>query len=67
MLMKISIYLNNIEIRNFKMPSGNFCEDSHGGFLEKVWLKKNHNRGRSSVMKFPLPLGPMLRGKKKNN
>ncbi len=25
------------------MPRSNFCEDYHREFLEKVWLKKNHN------------------------
>ena len=47
------------------MPRSNFFEECSREFLEKVWLKKNHNCGRSSVLKFLLLWGPMLTKTKK--
>ncbi len=34
-------------------------------YVEKVWLKKNHNCRRSSVLKLSLPQGSMLMKMKK--
>ncbi len=42
------------------MPRNNSCEDCPREILEKVWLKKNHNCGRSRVLKFSLPYGLMF-------
>ena len=49
-----------ILIWNFKIPISNFCEESYREHSEKVWCKKNNNCRRCSVLKVPLPLGPML-------
>ncbi len=42
------------------MPRGNVYEDYYTDCLGKAWLKKDHNCGRSSVLKFLLPKGPMF-------
>ena len=47
----------NLKFQNVKKK---LCEDCHREYLEKGWLKKNHNSRRRSVLKFSLPGGPML-------
>ncbi len=49
------------------MPSGNFCKDSHGVFLEKVWLKKKRiiTLGRVKHYEIFTPIGSHVKGKKK--
>ena len=49
------------------MPRGNVYEDYYTDCLGKAWLKKDHNCGRSSVLKFLLPKGPMFTKMKKNS
>ncbi len=44
------------------MPKSAFGEDCHRKHSEKVWLKKNHNCKRSSILKCFLPQG-MCHGK----
>ena len=52
MLMKISIFFKNFKFEISKCQEVTFCDECPREFLEKVWLKKNDNCGRSSVLKF---------------
>ena len=44
----------------FQILRRKFCEDCYTEYSEKVWLKKNRNCRRSSLLKSSLPYGPML-------
>ncbi len=66
MLTKTNKIPEKSKTQNFKTPKQYFCEDHWEEILEKVWEDSKEIWGRSSVLKFWLPYGPMLTKTKKN-